>query len=100
MGKKVSVMRVLTLLLGHELDKQLDKVLWLARKYDENENAFRFRYGATTANGCSLADPAIDHLFSAWLSLSLTHSRPVCLSFSRSVSLCICIYTCHGDCKS
>ncbi|CAM9163364.1 unnamed protein product [Ectocarpus sp. 6 AP-2014] len=48
---EVSVMRVLTLLLGHELDKQLDKVLWLARKYDENENAFRFRQ-----NGCDVQE--------------------------------------------
>lgn len=45
-GRKVSVMGVLTLLLGHELDRQIDKVLWLAQKYDEDENAFRFRYGA------------------------------------------------------
>lgn len=36
-------MGVLTLLLGHELDGQIDKVLWLAQKYDEDENAFRFR---------------------------------------------------------
>lgn len=36
-------MRVLTLLLGHELDRQLDKVLWLAQKYDVDENAFRLR---------------------------------------------------------
>lgn len=42
--RKVSVMGVLTLLLGHELDGQIDKVLWLAQKYDEDENAFRFRY--------------------------------------------------------
>lgn len=41
--RKVSVMGVLTLLLGHELDGQIDKVLWLAQKYDEDENAFRFR---------------------------------------------------------
>ncbi|CAM9296089.1 unnamed protein product, partial [Hapterophycus canaliculatus] len=46
-GTEVSVMRVLTLLLGHELDRQLDKVLWLAQKYDEDENAFRLRFDAT-----------------------------------------------------
>lgn len=43
-GGKVSVMGVLTLLLGHELDGQIDKVLWLAQKYDEDANAFHFRY--------------------------------------------------------
>ena len=40
---KVSVMRVLTLLLGHELDGQIDEVLRLAQAYDDDENSFRFR---------------------------------------------------------
>ncbi len=34
---------MLTLLLGHELDGQIDKVLWLAQQYNEDENAFHFR---------------------------------------------------------
>lgn len=40
---KLSVMRVLSLLLGHELDGQIDEVLRLAREYDDNEDAFKFR---------------------------------------------------------
>lgn len=38
-------MRVLTLLLGHELDGQIDEVLRLAEEYDNNEEAFKFRCG-------------------------------------------------------
>ena len=40
---KVSVIRVLTLLLGHELDGQIDEVLRLAQAYDDDESCFRFR---------------------------------------------------------
>lgn len=51
---KVSVMRVLTLLLGHELDGQIDEVLRLAEAYDEDENAFRFRYKTPHLGQCNI----------------------------------------------
>lgn len=87
-------MRVLTLLLGHELDKQLDKVLSLARKYDKNENAFRFRYGVATANGFSLADPAIEHL-SLYISLSISQSiRLLRIYLYISVTVTVSLDTC------
>lgn len=37
-------MKVLTLLLGHEVDGQIDQVLNLAELYDKEGSAFRFRY--------------------------------------------------------
>lgn len=43
-GKQLSVMNVLTILLGHELDGQIDEVLRLAEAYDNDGSAFRLRY--------------------------------------------------------
>ncbi|CAN0154687.1 unnamed protein product, partial [Laminaria digitata] len=43
---QLSVMRVLTHLLGHELDGQIDEVLRLAQAYDDDESSFRFRHHA------------------------------------------------------
>lgn len=40
---QVSVMGVLTLMLGHELDGQIDKVLTLAEAYDKDGTAFSSR---------------------------------------------------------
>lgn len=36
-------MRVLTLMLAHDLDGHIDQVLELAEAYDVNEDEFRFR---------------------------------------------------------
>lgn len=37
-------MKVLKLLLGHEVDGQIDQVLKLATLYDQEGSAFRFGY--------------------------------------------------------
>lgn len=35
-----SAMRILGVLLGHDMDGQIDEVLRLAEQYDKNENSF------------------------------------------------------------
>lgn len=42
---QISVMRVLTLMLAHDMDGQIDEVLKLAEAFDFDEDAFRFRHG-------------------------------------------------------